>query len=161
MTLINLQGEQYGRDFSDLDRLSAKTKVAGENHVSWRNELPGYLFILGFALLLLLGRGNIAPPAECTAYPRELVFGVDKGVTLTTKSGVLCPLPLQTPAAFIDDLQLVSPPERGTVLTDGPHGTVYRASPGFHGEDSFTVAMRGHSSIYTGTSVVRVSVAVR
>ncbi len=159
MTSIDLRREPYGRVFGD--RTSTGTKTADEPRVS-RAGSPVYVVLLGLALLLVLAKGfGLAPPPECSASPRSLVFGVDQGVTLTTKSGVLCPLSLSTPAAAIDELRVVSPPAQGTVVTDGPRDAIYRANPGFHGEDTFTVAMRGRSRLFTGTSIVRVNVTAQ
>ena len=107
-----------------------------------------------------MGAG-IAPPTDCRAVPGAVVFGVDTQVTMTAKSGVLCPLSMRIAEASIDDLEIVSPPRNGTAITDRRKVAIYRANQNFHGDDSFAVAMRGRSPIFTGASVVRVNVTVR
>jgi hypothetical protein len=98
--------------------------------------------------------------AECRASPGALVFGVDKRVGLATKAGVWCPVPLRMPAAAIDDVAVLSAPENGVAMTDHRKEAIYRAFPGFRGEDAFTLTIRGRSRMYSGTSVLRVTVTV-
>ncbi len=145
----------------DRGECAAGTVALAHERVSFGSALAGICFLLG---LLMLSLGAIwsgaSAPLGCRASPGGLVFGIDTHVALGATAGVWCRLRLDPPAATIDDIAIVSPPHSGVATTDHQKAASYRASPGFHGEDAFTLAIRGHSRIYTGTSIVRVDVTI-
>jgi hypothetical protein len=147
---------------SDRRRPAATASSAGETRLSWRAEMPGCLVMLALGLLWLAGNASSIPlPADCAALPGAVVFGIDTQVMMTATSGASCPLSMRIAEASIDDIEIVSPPRNGTAMTDRRKVAIYRANENFRGDDSFAVAIRGRSPIFTGTSVVRVHVTVR
>ncbi len=147
---------------SDRRRSAAIASSAGEARLSWRAEMPGSLVMLALGLLWLAAKTSSIPlPADCAALPGAVVFGVDTQVTMTATSGASCPLSMRIAEASIDDLEIVSPPRNGTATADRRKVAIYRANENFRGDDSFVVAIRGRSPIFTGISVVRVHVTVR
>lgn len=163
MSEIDAFGTLAPEAVTDSERRRSATALrAAEPRLSWRAELPGYLLMLGFVLLWLAAKAfGIALPTDCAALPGAVVFGIDTQVAMTAKSGGLCPLSMRIAEASIDDLEIVSPPRNGTAITDRRKVAIYRANPNFRGDDSFAIAMRGRSPVFTGTSVVRVHVTVR
>ncbi len=154
--------DAIGAELADRRGRPAIALSAGDKRLSWRDELPAYLLLLGLAVLWLAGRASgVTLPTDCGALPGALVFGIDTQVTMTAKSGALCPLSMRIAEASIDDLEIVSAPTNGTAITDRRKAAIYRANQNFRGQDSFAVAMRGRSPLFTGTSVVRVNVTVR
>ncbi len=129
--------------------------------VSPRSALAGAGFLLCLALLWVAAKWSEIPlPPTCRVSPGALVFGVDTRVALATKADVSCPVPLRSPAATIDEVAVVSQPNHGIATTGHRNEAIYQAFREFHGGDAFTLAIRGHSRMYTGISILRVYVTV-
>jgi hypothetical protein len=151
---------QDGQSVHSLESTAGATG-AEPKPVSPRSTLAGAGFLLCLALLWVAAKWSGIPlPATCRVSPGALVFGVDTRVALATKADVSCPVPLRTPAATIDEVAVVSQPNHGVATTGHRTEAIYQAFREFHGEDAFTLAIRGHSRMYTGISILRVYVTV-
>jgi hypothetical protein len=117
---------------------------------------------VGVVMLALATPGPIALPlGGCRNTPGHLIFGQTFDVSMSLDRNTACSVWLHPGSAAVETLEVTSPPRHGSIGMRGRTGVIYRADRNFKGEDFFTFAMRGQSSAYRGTSVVRVRVTVR
>jgi hypothetical protein len=76
------------------------------------------------------------------------------------KSGAACAIWARVMTSFVDTLDIVTPPQHGTVRTRGLSGVIYRPEKGYLGEDAFSFERRGAAQFHKGNSLVRVNVNV-
>ena len=80
--------------------------------------------------------------------------------SITVGSGQGCVRGLRWGNVVIERVALTTPPKSGNVQLVGP-GFRYTANTGFHGEDSFSVEVRGFAGKVRGTSTIRVAVSIK
>ena len=98
----------------------------------------GCLFLLGLVFAWAGAKAfDIGAPAECRTAP--IAFGKHAAITISVKSGMSCPVIVKTATASIDELEITSFPQDGTVLARGRTGLIYRSRQSFKGEDFIRV----------------------
>jgi hypothetical protein len=80
--------------------------------------------------------------------------------SMTVGSGQSCIRGIRSAYVTLDDIKLVTPPQSGQVVLEGP-GFVYKGSSDFRGEDSFAISVSGTLNRIPGNSTIRVEVYVR
>ncbi len=93
--------------------------------------------------------------------PRLLRFGGEIDAVVNVMAGLSCPLLFKVRSQSIDDLDVTTPPQRGTLAMRGRSGVIYRAERGFTGIDTFALAARGASASGLGVATIRVLVSVQ
>jgi len=134
-------------------RRGAKTSVW--RIAAWRVLLAGLPIVA--VILALTGGGS----ADCHGAPRLLRFGDEADAVVNVSAGWACPLWFKLTSQSIDDLDVMSPPRRGTLAMRGRSGVVYRAERGFTGLDTFALGVRGASATGEGIATIRVLVSVQ
>lgn len=130
----------------------------------WKREgeaVTQWIMIVGlFAGVIGVERFFANSPASCGVNSAAPFANADWSVRMTVKHGMTCPVWVKTGAAAIDELKIVSPPQKGTVLLRGRTGVTYRPDRAVHGEDFFAFELRGKSHARAIDSIVKVAVMV-
>jgi hypothetical protein len=134
-----------------------------------REEIVGGILVLLMILALtgVIGRWGLPVLGQCRSVMPQLVFGSEAEARMATSGGTACAAVMRTGSARIDEIEVLEVPRNGAVSLRGRTGVTYRAAAGFHGDDSFVIALRGRSTsaesagTATATAVVRVAVAVQ
>ncbi len=100
-------------------------------------------------------------PANCWVNSAAPLANADWSVRMTVKQGTACPVWAKTGAATIDELKIVSPPRKGTVVLRGRTGVTYHPGRAVRGEDFFAFELRGRSHARAIDSIVKVAVMVQ
>jgi hypothetical protein len=95
-----------------------------------------------------------APP------PRYLLTSDTVDWSIQVRSGQSCVRGLRIGDVVLERVTLIVPPKSGNVQLVGP-GFRYTANSGFHGDDSFSVEVRGTVSKAGGSSTIHVAVSVK
>jgi hypothetical protein len=104
---------------------------------------------------------ELRPPAACGTSPVQLTFGAETAARIETGSGAACTVAMQAGTGVIEDLSVMAAARHGSISPRGRSGVVYRAPDNYRGEDSFALALRGHSETQHGVAIVRVRVTVQ
>jgi hypothetical protein len=100
---------------------------------------------------------------HCAYGPWQAIPNQQTEAFMEATNGRPCPIGVRFTAngrAIIHGVSVVNKPRNGTATVSG-YRVVYRARPGFSGQDSFTFAMRASLDRIPGVATVRVSVKVR
>ncbi len=109
------------------------------------------------ALLWSTGAGA----ADCTVNgPRPHLDGTAVDWTLVIASGQSCIRGLRSGSMVLDGVRISTAARAGEARVEG-YGFVYKAPPGFTGDDSFSVTLSGKEIGIGGVSTVNVHVSVR
>ena len=92
--------------------------------------------------------------------PHYLLTSDSVDWSIQVASGKSCVSGLRFGSVVLERVSLVAPPKSGNVQLVGP-GFRYTASPGFHGDDSFSIEVLGTANKVRGTSTLRIAVSVR
>ncbi|HEX5507873.1 MAG TPA: hypothetical protein VFX37_05150 [Pseudolabrys sp.] len=139
------------------------------NHIqafarTWKGEaeiLTQWVLIIGlFAAVIGVEKNFAYSPANCWVNSAAPFANADWSVRMTVKHGMTCPVWVKTGAAAIDELKIVSPPQKGTVVLRGRTGVTYHPDGAVHGEDFFAFELRGKSHTHAIDSIVKVAVMV-
>jgi hypothetical protein len=95
-----------------------------------------------------------------TQAPRYALTSDTVDWSITVGSGHGCVRGLRWGNVVLEKVALTTPPKSGKLQLVGP-GFRYTANVGFHGDDSFSVEVRGFAGKVRGTSTIRVAVAVK
>jgi hypothetical protein len=127
-----------------------------------REEIVGGILMLVMILALtgVVGRWGLPMRGQCHVVTPPLAFGSEEEARMEASNGTACAVVMRVGSARIDELVVLEAPRNGAVTLRGRTGVTYRAAAGFHGHDSFVIALRGRSAESAGTAVVRVAVAV-
>jgi len=79
---------------------------------------------------------------------------------MTIGSGQSCVRGIRSAFVTLDDVQLISAPQSGQVVLEGP-GFIYKGGADFRGEDSFAISVSGKLNRISGSSTIRVKVLVK
>jgi hypothetical protein len=116
-----------------------------------------------FLVIFLAVRSAFAqdPSTSCLLYGPSYQLASDTVEwSMTIASGQSCVRGLRTAFVVLDDIKLVSPPQSGQVILEGP-AFVYKGDSNFRGADSFSVLVSGKLNRLAGSSTIRISVSVR
>ena len=114
-----------------------------------------------FCLLALAVSTYKASAQTCvTQAPRYALTSDTVDWSITVGSGQGCVRGLRWGNVVLERVTLAIPPKSGNVQLVGP-GFRYTANTGFHGEDSFSVEVRGFAGKVRGASTIRIAVSVK
>lgn len=117
-----------------------------------------------FALIGMLHSPAMAA-RSCSISHFNFVFGSDTQSTITTKAGASCTGHI-TARSAISGGSVAQPPAHGRAFVDG-HRFGYRSTPGYTGQDAFTIALagtsyrRGRSGSYALDGTTNINFAVQ
>jgi hypothetical protein len=121
----------------------------------------GVLRLTAFCLLALAVWPYKASAQTCvTQAPRYALTSDTVDWSITVGSGQGCVRGLRWGNVVIERVALTTPSKSGNVQLVGP-GFRYTANTGFHGDDSFSIEVRGFAGKVRGTSTIRVAVSVK
>jgi hypothetical protein len=95
-----------------------------------------------------------------TQAPRYALTSDAVDWSIAVGSGHGCVRGLRWGNVVLERVVLTAPPKSGNVQLVGP-GFRYTANAGFHGDDSFSIEVRGFAGKVRGTSTIRVAVSVK
>jgi hypothetical protein len=95
-----------------------------------------------------------------TQAPRYALASDTVDWSIAVGSGHGCVRGLRWGNVVLERVVLTAPPKSGNVQLVGP-GFRYTANAGFHGDDSFSIEVRGFAGKVRGTSTIRVAVSVK
>src|SRR6478672_13337318 len=102
-----------------------------------------------------------APAQTCvTQAPRYALTSDTVDWSIQVATGQSCVRGLRWGNVVLERIVLTNSPKSGNVQLFGP-GFRYTANSGFHGDDSFSVEVRGFAGKVRGTSTIRVAVSVK
>ena len=98
--------------------------------------------------------------AACTTARARFMFQSDTVTSrIFTGSGEPCGWTFNTSATTVfEGLTISAQPRNGRATMNGAFGFLYQSKPGFKGQDSFTLVIRGRSNAGPGSSTIRVNV---
>jgi Bacterial Ig domain len=121
----------------------------------------GVRSLITFCFLALVVWPYKASAQICVSQaPRYALTSDTVDWSITVGSGQGCVRGLRSSNVVLERVTLATPPKSGNVQLVGP-GFRYTANTGFHGDDSFSVEVRGFAGKVRGTSTIRVAVSVK
>src|SRR6476660_7280631 len=116
----------------------------------------------GSALVIGVAIWSYAASAQTcvTQAPRYALTSDTVDWSIQVATGQSCVRGLRWGNVVLERIVLTNPPKSGNVQLFGP-GFRYTANSGFHGDDSFSVEVRGFAGKVRGTSTIRVAVSVK
>ena len=121
----------------------------------------GVRTLIAYCLLALAVSPYKASAQTCvTQAPRYALTSDTVDWSITLGSGQSCVRGLRWGNVVIERVALTTPPKSGNVRLVGP-GFRYTANTGFHGEDSFSVEVRGFAGKVRGAFTIRIAVSVK
>jgi hypothetical protein len=98
----------------------------------------------------------------CESKPPFLPWGGKGSARITVSGGKPCGIGWHdTGATILDSMTVTSQPGHGSLTPKDQHVIVFTPTPGYKGQDSFTVSMREHNRGRTATLSVKVSITVK
>jgi len=94
-------------------------------------------------------------------------WGGTGSATITVSGGKSCLIGWNdTPGGsggvtVIDSMSVTSPPSHGTLRPQDQHVIIFTPTPGYKGQDSFTLSMQEHNGGRSATMRVKVSVTIQ
>ena len=95
-----------------------------------------------------------------TQAPHYLLTSDTVDWSIQVANGQSCVRGLRFGSVVLERVSLIVAPKSGNVQLVGP-GFRYTASPGFHGDDSFSIEVLGTANKVRGTSTLGIAVSVR
>jgi hypothetical protein len=109
---------------------------------------------------------NTSVPA-CSSKPPYLPWGGHGSAMITVSGGQPCGVGWHdTPGGpggvtVLDSMSVSSPPSHGTLRPQDQHVIIFTPTPGYKGQDSFTLSMQEHNGGRHATLSVNVSVTIQ
>lgn len=136
---------------SSLSAIAKRGKIDSELATGWL--FVATLCLLGFGLEIM------SIPRDCHISP-PLRIGSNTDVTMIVKHDMSCPAAVDSRISSVDQLQIVSTPQAGTVSQRGRTGLVYRPERHSGSTDFFAFKLHGKLGDHDVDTLVRVSVIV-
>jgi hypothetical protein len=130
-----------------------------------RLRLPSNQFASTMWAALEANTGTPVP--ACDSKPPFLPWGGTGSATITVSGGQPCGVGWHdTPGGpggvtVLDCMSVSSPPSRGTLKPQDQHVIIFTPTPGYKGQDSFTLTMQEHNGGRSATLRVRVSATIQ
>ena len=116
--------------------------------------------LFALAVALVTCSQEVSAQTCVTQAPHYLLASDTVDWSIQVANGQSCVRGLRFGSVVLERVSLVAPPKSGNVQLVGP-GFRYAASPGFHGDDSFSIEVLGTANKVRGTSTLRIAVSVR
>lgn len=145
-------------------RVPRRRQIAQAIAWLWKHDgevLMQWVLIIGFfGAVIGIEKIFAHAPANCWVNSAIPLANTDWTVGMTVKHGMTCPVWVKTGAATIDELKVISAPQKGTVVLRGRTGVTYHPGRHVQGEDFFAFELRGKSHAHAIDSIVKVAVRV-
>jgi hypothetical protein len=104
---------------------------------------------------------NASVPA-CSSKPPYLPWGGHGSATIMVSGSKPCGIGWHdTGGTILDSMSVTSSPSHGSLKPQDQHVIIFTPTPGYKGQDSFTLSMREHNGGRSATLSVTVSVTIQ
>jgi len=116
----------------------------------------------GMISLLLIGLvASWSMPVRCRTRPIAITLGASVDALVVVPAHRACTISVELGSAVIKAISIEANPAHGGLMLRGRTEVIYVPHPEFKGRDAFTLAVDGVAGPATGTSLVRVTAAVK